>query len=208
MNPFNKTDPQYWNQIFEQSPIGIALVNTDGAFIHVNPAFAALTGYSQSELEIRTFQSITHPEDLDADMEMVHKLLNEEIDHYEMIKRYLTKTNKVLWIRLTVHPFRKETDVIDHFVAHIIPVSHGERMKRLHEEPANEQQRPTITIWEFVKDNWKVAFVFGAALVGFLAQNQYNALRVNAMEEELRELRKAKQQAMILSNARDRVTSD
>ena len=54
---------------FEHAPIGMALVSPEGHWLKVNSELCALLGYSESEMLTRTFQDITHPDDLDADLD-------------------------------------------------------------------------------------------------------------------------------------------
>lgn len=65
---------------FVAAPIGMALVGLDGSWLRVNRILCDLTGYSESELLQMTFQEITHPDDLDADLAHVEQLLSGEID--------------------------------------------------------------------------------------------------------------------------------
>lgn len=86
----------------EAAPIGKALVAPAGRFLRVNPALCELVGYSEAELLGRDFQSITHPDDLAADLEFVRRLLAREITSYEMEKRYLHKDGRAVWALLAV----------------------------------------------------------------------------------------------------------
>ncbi|HEY4395187.1 MAG TPA: PAS domain S-box protein, partial [Polyangia bacterium] len=52
--------------IFEEAPIGMALVALDGRFVRVNRALCDILGYAREELERLTYQEITPPEDLRA----------------------------------------------------------------------------------------------------------------------------------------------
>jgi PAS domain S-box-containing protein len=87
---------------FEFAAIGMALVSPEGKWLQVNRAICEITGYSEVELLERTFQDITHPDDLEADLENVHKMLAGEIKTYQMEKRYLHKNGSVVWILLSV----------------------------------------------------------------------------------------------------------
>src|SRR5205823_3349031 len=61
------------------------------------------------ELLARTFQDITHPDDLEADLENVRKMLSGEIKTYQMEKRYLHKSGSVVWILLSVSLVRTKS---------------------------------------------------------------------------------------------------
>lgn len=68
--------------IFEQAAVGIAMVAPDGRWLRVNEQLCHILGYSVEELLGRTFQDITYPDDLEMDLDSVHRVLAEEIDHY------------------------------------------------------------------------------------------------------------------------------
>ena len=55
---------------FNGASIGMALVSPDGRFLQVNRALCGILGYPEEELLAKTFQDITHPEDLDADADL------------------------------------------------------------------------------------------------------------------------------------------
>ena len=54
---------------FDQAPIGKALVSPDGRFTRVNGALCGILGYTEQELLGTSFQSLTHADDLEADLE-------------------------------------------------------------------------------------------------------------------------------------------
>jgi PAS domain S-box-containing protein len=86
---------------FDHAAIGMSLVDLDGRLVRVNAALCGLTGYSEAELLTRTFQEITHPDDLQADLAQVDRLFAGEIRAFQMEKRYLRKDKNVIWIRLS-----------------------------------------------------------------------------------------------------------
>ena len=76
---------------FSHAPIGMALIGLDGRWLKVNRAVCAITGWPEAELLRRTFQDITHPDDLEADLRPGGALLAGEISGYRIEKRYLTR---------------------------------------------------------------------------------------------------------------------
>lgn len=87
---------------FTDASIGMAIVALDGRWLDVNPSLCELVGYTKAELLQMTFQDITHPEDLPADLTFVHRLIDGEIPSYKMVKRYFHKAGHVIWISLSV----------------------------------------------------------------------------------------------------------
>ena len=86
---------------FQWSPIGIALVALDGRWLEVNRALCDIVGYTEEELRQLTFQDITHPDDLEADLAQAERLYAGEIPSYQMEKRYIRKDGQTIWVLLT-----------------------------------------------------------------------------------------------------------
>jgi PAS domain S-box-containing protein len=97
-----KISEETFRNAFEYSPIGMMLVSPEGQFLKANKSVCDMLGYSTDELLARTFQEITHPDDLKADLDLLQKTLNREINSYKMEKRYFTKSGSILWIWLHV----------------------------------------------------------------------------------------------------------
>jgi len=104
---------------FEHAPIGLALVSPDGRWLKVNRALCDVVGYSEAELLIRTFQDITHPEDLESDLENVRRLLAGEVGSYQMEKRYIHARGHFVVVLLSVSLVRDGQGQPRYFVSHI-----------------------------------------------------------------------------------------
>jgi PAS domain S-box-containing protein len=87
---------------FEQAATGIAHVAIDGTFLRVNQRLCDLLGFAREELLALTFQQLTHPEDLNADLELLNQVLARRRENYAMEKRYLRKDGSTVWANLTV----------------------------------------------------------------------------------------------------------
>ncbi|HEU4912227.1 MAG TPA: PAS domain S-box protein [Actinomycetes bacterium] len=118
------------------APIGMALVELDGRFREVNAAFCRIVGYSADELVGGTFQRITHPEDLDADLDNVARLIAGTQEHYAMDKRYITAQGGVVWVRLAVSLARDVDDRPAYFVAQVQDVTDSRAAQELLEHRA------------------------------------------------------------------------
>lgn len=92
---------------FDDAAIGMAL-NTpeDGHFCQVNCALYEMLGYTEEELLSFTFGDITHPDDLEPSVEHAQRLLEGEVDGYQLEKRYLHKDAYLVWVSLNVSAVR------------------------------------------------------------------------------------------------------
>lgn len=116
----------------ECAPVGIAHVRPDGRWLWVNDCLCSLIGYSREELLCRTFQDITHPDDLAADLAQVQEALGGERATYAMDKRYLRKDGAVVWARLTVTLVRDAEGRPEYFIAIIEDITERKRLEEEH----------------------------------------------------------------------------
>lgn len=87
---------------FEQAAVGIAHVSMGGRFLRINRKFCDIVGYTQDDMRDLTFHDITHPDDLEADLEQAQKLISGAIPSYSMDKRYVRGDGTTVWVNLTV----------------------------------------------------------------------------------------------------------
>ena len=108
---------------FEQAAVGIAHVSPEGRFLRFNRKFCEIAGYSWDELMALTFQELTHPDDLGADLQYTRQLLDGEIESFSLEKRYLRKDGEPIWANLTVSLLREETGKPKYFISVVKDIS-------------------------------------------------------------------------------------
>lgn len=108
---------QRFRATFEQAAVGIALLDPDGRWLRVNQKLCDIVGYGNQELLGKTFQDITHPDDLHTDLAYVRQILAGEIETYSMEKRYLRQDGSLIWINLTVALARRPDGRPDYFIS-------------------------------------------------------------------------------------------
>ena len=86
-----------FEEVFEHAAVGTALVDLDERILQANRSVRDLLGYAENELVGKTIRDITHPDDLDADLEQLDKLLGGEIRVYQVEKRYLHRDGRYVW---------------------------------------------------------------------------------------------------------------
>ncbi len=117
------------------APVGMALVALDGTFMDVNHTLCRLLGYEETDLLGRTFQQITHPDDLESDLDNLAMLTSGVVDHYSMEKRYLTGDGDVVWVQLSVSMARGDDEEPAYYVAQVqdITAARADRAKLEHQ---------------------------------------------------------------------------
>lgn len=112
-----------FRSLFEQAAVGMAQVAPDGRFMRVNDRLCAITGYPRETLQAKTYQELTHPDDMDITLKEARRLETGEVSQHALEKRYLRKDGSVVWVRRTVSTIRKPDGTLDHYIAVIEDVT-------------------------------------------------------------------------------------
>jgi diguanylate cyclase (GGDEF)-like protein/PAS domain S-box-containing protein len=107
----------------QYAAIGVALVSPSGRFLQANRSLCRLLGYDEPELLAMTFQDLTHPGDLNADVESVQQLLAGRIQTYQMEKRYRHRDGHAVWTLLSVSLVRDEAGQPLYFISQVQDIS-------------------------------------------------------------------------------------
>ena len=102
---------------FERAAVGMAHVAPDGRWLRVNRKLCEIVGYDREELLHLTFADITHPRDLNGDLDHVRRMLRGEVRTYSMDKRYVRKDGRRIWVRLSVSLVRSSSGEPDYFIS-------------------------------------------------------------------------------------------
>lgn len=137
----------------EYTAIGMALLSPQGRWLQVNESLCNTLGYPGDELKKLSFQSLTHPDDLDNDLRMLDKLLSGAAASYNLEKRYLRKDGGIVWTRLTVSLVRDAQQQPLYFIAQIVDISalkQSEQInQRLMERITLANEAGGIGVWEW-----------------------------------------------------------
>ena len=89
--------------IFEEAPLGIALIDSyTGEIFEVNQKFAEIIGRTKEELKDIDWMAITHPDDIQEDLDNMALLNAGKINGFSMEKRYIHKNGSYVWISMTI----------------------------------------------------------------------------------------------------------
>lgn len=107
----------------QSAAIGMAIVALDGRFVEVNDALCRIVGRPRDVLTTHTFPEITHPDDVDADIELVRQLADGTIDSYDLEKRYLRPDETAVCVLLTASVVRHSDGTPRYYIAQVQDVS-------------------------------------------------------------------------------------
>ena len=133
---------------FEKAAIGMAMTSTDGIFLRVNRALCDMTGYSADELSGRAVRDVTHPDDVDIDVDGMRRLATGEIDIFRTEKRYLRRDGSPLWVALSSSAVPGFRDAPLYFISQMEDISERRRV----EQELRYAARRFETVTESVND--------------------------------------------------------
>jgi PAS domain S-box-containing protein len=175
-----------FRRIFEEGPLGLALVGRDYRFVKVNSALCKMVGYSEEVLLQMSFTDITHPDDLGDDVELAKRLFRREIPSYRMQKRYMKKNGEIIWINLTA------SSILDHDgepLYGLAMIENITEVKRTQEEALARQKLESLGTLA-----GGIAHDFNNLLGGVLTQSELALTELDAgssCKEELKAIREA-----------------
>lgn len=116
-----------YESIVENAPHGLAIVSKKGKWLEVNDKLCKIIGYAKENLLKLTFQDVTHPDDLDKDLNLLNDLLGRKIDQYSIEKRYLKPDKSVVWVFLSVSAIFDEEDNVLYFISQIQDITNQKK---------------------------------------------------------------------------------
>jgi diguanylate cyclase (GGDEF)-like protein/PAS domain S-box-containing protein len=124
-----------WRLTIDHAPIGIALSRLDGGWLRVNAAFCRIVGYSEEVLLRGTFQDLSHPDDLPAELALRGQLLTGALDDYTLEQRFIHARGHDVWVRLWVSLVWDQHGEPLHYITQVEDIgesrAHTERLAEL-----------------------------------------------------------------------------
>lgn len=130
-----------FRQSMEHAAIGMCLIAPDGRFEEVNEALCELFGYDAETLTKKTWQQLTAPEFLEADLANVKDVLEGRIDSYRMLKQYIHADGHPIWGDLAVSCVRDERGAVVNFISQITDVTAQVKTEARNRDLARALQR-------------------------------------------------------------------
>ncbi len=146
-----KSENQF-RSIFENSAMGVILLDLEGRLVRCNPAFCAMIGYPEPELTAMRFKDFTHPEDIPKSLREFKELLAGEREYYQFEKRYITSKGDSIWTRLTVSRIGTAAGLSDFVLAMVEDVTDHRKA----EQALLQSEERYRTIFDNISDGLSV----------------------------------------------------
>jgi PAS domain S-box-containing protein len=144
---------EMFRSIFETSLVGVAICSTDKKWLYVNNQICKILGYSDQELRQMTWEELTHPDDLEADVSQYNRLLAGEIENYELEKRFVRKDGSVVYARVYISCKRNEHGAVEYDIGLLEDITERKRaeeaLRRSEADLARAQQIGHMGSWDW-----------------------------------------------------------
>ncbi|MBY0205072.1 MULTISPECIES: PAS domain S-box protein [Paenibacillus] len=122
---------EFFEQIYDHTPIGVALIAPAGNWLKVNPAFCHMTGFTWGELIELRCQDLTHPEDSSKDHVEEAGLFENKVTENIYERRCIKKNGEELWCSFHVTPVSDDvTFELLYFICFIVDITDRIRSER------------------------------------------------------------------------------
>lgn len=123
-----------FSSAFENAATGMAIIAPDWRRLRVNQALCRMVGYSEAEMLARTMHDITHPDDIDQEVQERQLVLAGAKDTYQREKRYVHRDGHIVWAHLTCTLVRDDAGRPLHFISQLIDITERKlAQQRVHE---------------------------------------------------------------------------
>lgn len=113
-----------FRSIFEQSTVGIVIADKRGAIISCNESYVKLLEFDRPrDLIGLSFQSFTHSDDYEEQVKIMKNFLQGNITKGRMEKRYVTKSQKIIWADISATVIKNENGEIENFIGIIVDIT-------------------------------------------------------------------------------------
>ncbi|MEN9347090.1 MAG: hypothetical protein RLZZ77_601 [Bacteroidota bacterium] len=115
---------------FEGAVIGMALVDTEGNWIKVNPSLCDMLGYTLDEMMVISFKQILHESDLQVSLALVNEMYAGLRNEFQMEHRFVHKNGDEIWTVLAVTLVRDENNRPTQMIAQATDITEQKMAER------------------------------------------------------------------------------
>ena len=119
-----------FRRYFELGLIGMAIISPSQAILEVNDKACEILGYRRGELMQMRWSTLTHRDDMGAEVSQFDRVLSGACNGYSLDKRWVRKDGTVIDTTICVNCVRRQDRSIDYFVALLQDITERKRAER------------------------------------------------------------------------------
>ncbi len=172
------------NNIFNLANSGIILADLDGNFLEFNDWWLRMTGYSKEEFSNVKKFGVTHPDDIEKSKMWLNKIYSDEIEKYQLVKRYIRKDKSIFWGESSVSAIKDKNNQITSTIEIVTDITE----RKIAEELLRESEEKYRGLVENSPDgiviyvNDKIEYVNGEALRILKVQNKEEIIAKSGLD--------------------------
>lgn len=140
-----------YSLLVQNQVLGLVWCTPEGVLENVNDTFCNIVERSRPELLGHHFQEFIHPDDITIGTSLFDQLVVSSNDNYVVEKRYLTKANKVVWVKINVIVGKSSTGKVESVLGVLQDITE--------QKTAEHQLRQSEANLRFLLNNSDTAFV-------------------------------------------------
>ena len=196
-----KESEERFRIIFEHAAVGIAQIETlSSKFIRINKTYCDILGYTQQEIVKKSFIEITHPDDIQEDLDNMEKMKSGEIRDFSMEKRYFKKDGSTVWVTLSVSPMWEEGEKPTHHIAIVKDITlrkKADEAIRKSEESLKETNKTKDKLFSIISHDLRNPFQSILGMSGMLDE-RYDSMTEETIKAFIQEINKSSKRAYFL----------
>lgn len=150
-----RANEQHYRSYFERSMLGMAASSPNKSLLEVNQAFCNMLGYSAEELQGITWETLTHPDDIEPNHTLFQRLIAGVIDDFTLEKRFVKKSGAIIEAHLSVRGIRDDAGNFAYAVSVFEDITLrkvAERREKMRQHTLEKvaRGRPTAEIMDYV----------------------------------------------------------
>lgn len=112
-----RNSEEKFRKFFDMPLIGAAVTSPEKRFVQVNDKLCEMFGYSREELLRTSWDQITHPDDLQKNLDAFERLTSGEIETYTFEKRFIGKNGSIVYVILSAGCVRDREGRVEYFAS-------------------------------------------------------------------------------------------
>lgn len=154
-NKIIKQHEERYNTLDNSGYFGILKVSLSGTALEFNQYILDFFDYPAEEFEEINFSDVTHPEDLDKDLNLFNKLVEGKIDNYQMEKRYIDKRGNIKWAQIYVNAVIDEFNKVDYAFVLLQDINNRKQAELKLKESEESLRNLNLKLESIVKERTK-----------------------------------------------------